>query len=529
MKTRFPWIHLGKKTDPEVPYETPIPLGDKSNGEFFLEQTPREKKLRKLILDTCDEKARKLGMDRRDFIASTMGMATTLSLINVAAGCSDSGSDPKATDGGFIIGKDATMDPGAADAALGGKEFILDMQTHHIEDEVHWRQTHEGKEVYPGNLVARFLTFYACPDLQTNAIKCVDPQKYVDAILLGSDTTVAVLSGFPGAICDDATMCDHPISNEDMANSRDRINTAAGSQRVVQHCQVDPNDRWALQAQAMDKINKHYGNHGWKLYPAWPDPQTQTGWWLDDEVAAGPFYAKARELGQNVVCVHKGVKIGNFLDEFLDPKDVGPAAKKNPDLKFVIYHSAITLGTGEGPYDADKPVSQLTGMDRLIRSALDNDVAGKNVYAEMGTAWFAQMADPIASQHYIGKALKYLGEDFLVWGSECLWFNSPQPQIEAFRTFQISKEFQDQYGYPEITPAIREKVFGLTAAKFYDIDPKEKRYQVDKSKLASLRRDLDGELGGRRWMFQPLGGPRTRREFLDMWRFRLAQGKGRPG
>jgi hypothetical protein len=35
MKTRFPWIHLGKKTDLEVPYETPIPLGDKSNGEFF--------------------------------------------------------------------------------------------------------------------------------------------------------------------------------------------------------------------------------------------------------------------------------------------------------------------------------------------------------------------------------------------------------------------------------------------------------------------------------------------------------------
>ena len=127
--------------------------------------------------------------------------------------------------------------------------------------------------------------------------------------------------------------------------------------------------------------------------------------------------------------------------------------------------------------------------------------------------------------HTRKSSLKYLGEDFLVWGSECLWFNSPQPQIEAFRTFQISEEFQDKYGYPAMTPAIRAKVFGLTASKFYGIDPKEKRYQVDKSKLATLGKDLDGELGGRRWMFQPLKGPRTRREFLDMWRFRTSQGR----
>src|SRR5262249_35157506 len=145
--------------------------------------------------------------------------------------------------------------------------------------------------------------------------------------------------------------------------------------------------------------------------PPWPAPATGTGWWLDDPEIADPFYAKARELGQKIICVHKGVKIGNFLEEFLDPKDVGPAAKNNPALKFVIYHSAITLGNAEGPYDPDKPVSELKGIDRLIRSAIDNGVAGKNVYAEMGTAWVTQMADPVGSQHYIGKALKYLGED----------------------------------------------------------------------------------------------------------------------
>jgi predicted TIM-barrel fold metal-dependent hydrolase len=353
----------------------------------------------------------------------------------------------------------------------------------------------------------------------------VDPAKYVDAILIGSDTTVAVLSGFPGAICDDATMCDHPISNEDMVNSRDRVNAAAGSQRMVQHCQVDPNDRWPLQAQAMEKINKTYGNHGWKVYPPWPAPGTGTGWWLDDPAIAYPFYEKALEIGEHIVCVHKGVKLANFLDEFLDPKDVGPAAAAYPDLKFVIYHSATEIGYAEGPYDPKTPTAELRGLDRLIRSAIENGVDGKNVYAEMGTAWFLQMANSTNAQHYVGKVLKYLGEDHLVWGSECLWFNSPQPQIEAFRALEISDEFQQRYGYPALTPEIKAKVFGLTAAGFYGIDPKATRQAVDKSKLALLGRDLDGELGGRRWMFQPLGGPRTRREFLDLWRYRNGTGK----
>jgi predicted TIM-barrel fold metal-dependent hydrolase len=522
MKKHFPWIHLRKKTDPDVPYETPVALGNKSNGEFFHEQTAHERKLRKLILETCDEKARYLGMDRREFIASTMGMATTLSVLNIASGCSSS-SGSQQGDGGYVVPPGATLDGGEADAVLGGKEFILDLQTHHIEDEEHWRQTHPGK-MYVGDTIAPLLTFYACPDLQTDPIKCVGPDKYLQAVFLGSDTTVAVLSGFPGAICDDATMCGHPVSNEDMVNSRIRINKAAGSERMVQHCQVDPNDKWPLQSQAMEKINKTYGNRGWKVYPAWPAPDTQTGWWMDDPNIAFPFYDRAIELGQPLVCAHKGVHLPGFLDEFLDPKDVGPAAAQYPQISFVIYHSGIEVGYAEGPYDESTPTAELRGMDRLIRSAQESGVAGKNVYAEMGTAWFTQMGNPEAAQHYVGKALKYLGEDHLVWGSECVWFNSPQPQIEAFRALEISQEFQDKYGYPALTPALKAKVFGLSGAKLYGIDPKATRHAIDTDKLSMLRRDLDGELGGRRWMFEPLGGPRTRREFMNLWRHRLSTG-----
>jgi len=526
MKKHFPWIHLNKKTDPEIPYEPPISLGNKSNGEFFLEQSAHDRKLRKLILEKCDENARHLGMDRQDFIASTMGMATALTVLNTASGCSGDSQG-----GGYAVHPNATLDSGLADATLGGKEFILDLQTHHIEDEEHWRAAHPG-QTYTGDAIARFLTFYACPDAQpspdggaAHQSLCVDSTKYLHAIFLGSDTTVAVLSGFPGQICDDATMCGHPISNEDMVHSRDRINAAAGSERMVQHCQVDPNDQWPLQSQEMERINKTYGNRGWKVYPAWPTPGTQTGWWMDDPAVAFPFYDRAIELGQPLVCAHKGVKLAGFVDTYLDPKDVGGAAVAYPNINFVIYHSAVEIGHLEGAYDPNTPTDQLRGMDKLIRTVEEKGLKDKNVYAEMGTAWFLHMNDPVAAQHYVGKALKYFGEDHLVWGSECVWFNSPQPQIEAFRKFAISEQFQSQYGYPAITPEIRAKVFGLSGAKLYGIDPNATRNQVDTSKLTMLRRDLDGELGGRRWMFKPLGGPRTRREFMDLWRYRTFTGK----
>ena len=104
----------------------------------------------KEILVQADQKARKLGLDRRDFLASAMGMATSLSVLNLAAGCSSDGSDKKGTglggkDGGYELPPDATMNCAAAEDVLGSQgEFIFDIQTHHIEHEGEWRTTNPG-------------------------------------------------------------------------------------------------------------------------------------------------------------------------------------------------------------------------------------------------------------------------------------------------------------------------------------------------------------------------------------------------
>jgi hypothetical protein len=131
----------------------------------------------------------------------------------------------------------------------------------------------------------------------------------------------------------------------------------------------------------------------------------------------------------------------------------------------------------------------------------------------------------VVAQHVIGKLLLHLGEDNVLWGSECVWLGSPQPQIEAFRRFEISTELQDQYGYPALTPSLKAKILGLSAARVYGIDPEATRCRIKAGQLARLKDRMDAELGPRRWAFQKMGGPRTRREWFDFIR---ATG-GKPG
>ena len=96
-----------------------------------------------------------------------------------------------------------------------------------------------------------------------------------------------------------------------------------------------------------------------------------------------------------------------------------------------------------------------------------------------------------------------------------MWFGSPQNQIDAMKVFQISKEFQETYGYPEFTDSIRRKIFGLTGAKLYRVDPMACRYKVSVSGLMAHKQELDERFGPRRHAINP---PviRTRREFLAL-------------
>jgi uncharacterized protein len=123
------------------------------------------------------------------------------------------------------------------------------------------------------------------------------------------------------------------------------------------------------------------------------------------------------------------------------------------------------------------------------------------------------MRDPTNAAHVIGKLVKYCGEDNVLWGTDSIWYGSPQDQIQAFRTFQISPELRDKHGYAEITPALRAKIFGLNALKIYPVEAEVVRKHVKRDKVARQREEYRAERPDPAFVTY---GPKTRREFMNL-------------
>ena len=131
-----------------------------------------------------------------------------------------------------------------------------------------------------------------------------------------------------------------------------------------------------------------------------------------------------------------------------------------------------------------------------------------NVYAELGSTWRYLMRDPDSAAHTIGKLIKHVGESNVLYGSDCIWYGSPQDQIQAFRTFQISEALQEAHGYAPMTPELRARIFGLNAAKAMASTSKRCVAGAHRPRRGSAR--LPRAPGPHFLTF----GPKTRRQFL---------------
>ncbi len=66
---------------------------------------------------------------------------------------------------------------------------------------------------------------------------------------------------------------------------------------------------------------------------------------------------------------------------------------------------------------------------------------------------------PTVAAHIMGQLLKFMGPDRIVFGSDSVWYGSPQWQIEAMWRFQIPEDMRRRYGYPEFTDDIQAQKF----------------------------------------------------------------------
>ncbi len=247
---------------------------------------------------------------------------------------------------------------------------------------------------------------------------------------------------------------------------------------------------------------KIYGIDSWKWYCHTDPGRSGNGFKLDDEKMAYPFYEKSKELGLKVFSVHKGyASQSRRFGHLAHPGDVEKAAKDHPDLTFIIYHSAMKHGTWEPQYDKPEVFDPATGdfawhADLMKIKERNPDM--KNVYCEIGSA-FGTLAvhHPVMCMHLMGKNIKHYGADHVIWGTDCLWWGSPQWVIDAFKRFQISDEICEKFGYAKITKEDKAKIFGLNAAKVYGVDLEAKRKAFPADALEKLKTAYHHE-GGQR-------------------------------
>ncbi|ARN73397.1 amidohydrolase family protein [Oceanicoccus sagamiensis] len=483
----------------------PIKVDSTSNGEY--EPLPLER--RNVVANaeahkTATDNAKRLGMKRRGFLTSMVGAASTLltfNAVNAAAG----------KKGGFYdLPEEAGLDVALADDILGKKDFIFDIQGHHVGDYESWRTGIKNK-VSPG--FKFFAPHYACDyankDDDFGHVACLTGDSYIKEVFMDSDTDMAVLS--IGPLYEEQML---PTYSE-AAATRDAVAALEGTKRLLIHGRCMPTYQRDLDT--MQEVAETWNISAWKSYTQFGP--NRTGYYLDDDIGQ-KFIDSARKTGVKNICVHKGLPLpvmGKETYKYASPKDVGPAAKNNPDMTFMIYHSGYEHKKKEGPYNPN--AEKLSGIDTLIKSLQDNNIPRNtgNVYAELGSTWRDLMKDPDQAGHAIGKLLKYVGEDRILWGTDCIWYGSPQDQIQAFRTFQISEEYQEKYGYPKMTPEARAKIFGLNAAVPYGISTGDIKVATLQDTIAVTKENY---LNNPEPSFVTYG-PKTRREFLALQRLEM--------
>jgi hypothetical protein len=452
----------------------PIKLWPCSNGEFL---PPPASELVRETVKRADAQAsttaRRLGLDRRRFL-TTLG-ASALTLLTLDA-CSKDERKAKGKDapaGGYPLDRSTTTEPEAAEGALAGDELIIDVQGHLLDYDLAVPDAGGG-----------FASAFPQADCgEEDSRACFDIEHFLDAMFLRSDSSLVVLSAIPYSSAPDS-----PLSIDVMEHTRKVVRGLCNDERILMHAEMSPNaDDPTPVLDGMDRTLAEHPIIAWKVYT---HAQAGRRWSLDDHVSERTPYGEAFlrrtvDLGLPVVCVHKGLS-GN--DPYASPADIGPAAAKHPDITFVVYHSGYESGNAEGPYDPSLPEGEQKGVDRLLAS-LDRAgiAAGANVYAELGSTWRMVMGDPDQAAHTLGKLLKRLGPDRVLWGTDSIWYGSPQDQIEAFRAFEISVEAQEKYGYPALTPEVKAKIFGGNAAALHKIEVPSTRCTITRDQLRAMR------------------------------------------
>lgn len=501
---------MHRKTNLEDTAILPFPTAPISNGEYEPRPpSPKQITAAEMIAEETAARARRHGLSRGEFLRSAAATATAFWVLNKLHGLDAWGDNAV-----LPVRKAHCDDLGAGRELLDKKAFVMDVQMHHV-DTIEFPQA--------AFCFLRFRNRVACP----NGLEDVSQANFIKEVFVDSQTSIGVISGLPSGV---------PLGPEAMAATRDIVNDFAGSQRCIAQAMIDPAIPLGrpTSIDSMEHQVRDLGGAAVKCYTyngvtRPPDGPARAGWRLDDERVAYPMLEEAQRFGLRLVNVHKGLPAIFAPDspETVRAVDFPKVVRDWPKLSFCAYHSAF-FGSGDHPEGLDAgmvpagesgPIPGRYGSEefiRLIEAMPRRD--RKRVYAEIGSTFAINfLSSPLQAAHLIGRLLQTLGPKNILWGTDSIWWGSPQFLIDAFKNLQIPAELQERYGYPPLTEKAKRLILGVNAAKLYGVK-KPIRNSLCTVPLDRLEQLQMAQGGFRTNRSLTTYGPRTRREFLALRR-----------
>jgi hypothetical protein len=423
----------------------PLDLGSRSATYEPLPLSPEVQEAARRARAAIERLARGRAVSRRDLLWSAAASAAVLSALSACTSekrASRGEPEPGAT---FNVPGSAdttststttTIVPSAASSVLDRDDLVVDVQLHFLD---------------PTRNTANFGAGFPQAACGAGTKDCFTQDVFLD-LVFGVGTTRVGLSGLPFAGADSPLaidVMDHARTSRRWWRPPSALKRRSSRRRVI--CRR----RSAWRPTPRPHVS------AWKTYT-----HTPNAYGLDDD-RGDALLNQAVALGRPILAVHKG--IANEAAA-ASPADVGPAAAAHPDVTIVVYHSGWEGGVAEGAYDSGKPARQLRGVDRLLASLDGAGIGpGGNVYAELGSTWFNLARSLDDAAHVLGKLLVHLGPERILWGTDSIWYGSPQGQIDAFRAFTISEQYQERFGYPALTDETKRLILGGNAARLYGL------------------------------------------------------------
>ena len=446
------------------PVETPIPTQVVSSGECFPpRQTARQSHVETLIYEQSQSLATRQGLPLHRYLRSRSGMAAAFLAMNQVHG------------NVFRVDRDEAEDQAAATERhdQARDQFIFDVHTHHVHEDYRWEGQLWLRDAARGNNQSGTPWNPVLVEQELD-LKYYKFDYYLKDMFFDSDTTLALLSTSPSVDPEKTLLDDRQI-----VATRDRVNEIAGTRRMFAHGVIWPSVPGYLEA--MTPAAKDLKVDAWKGYTIGDvlgaQPTFDSPWRLDDPDVTWPTLARARELGVPNICIHKGVLPVDYEQipgwEHARVDDVGGAAAAWPDLNFHIYHAGLKMWRdAESVSRSFEQTGRLPWIDELAEIPAKYGVT--NVYADIGLSFGAlAITHPQLAAVMVAKLIKGLGADHVLWGTDSIWFGSPQWQIEAFRRIEVPAELQDRLELEPLGPPtgdVKSAIFGINAARQYGVE-----------------------------------------------------------